>query len=74
MSQKESERLTHETHPVARWCFGNIAVAVDGNENKKPMKNKSKDRIDVIVALINAMNIAIRFEEVAKKQPGIIFL
>jgi len=73
-SQKEHERLTHEPHPVARWCFGNIAVAVDGNENKKPMKNKSKDRIDVIVALINAMNIAIRFEEIAKPQPGIIFL
>ena len=65
---KEMERLlrigqmTHEKNPVARWCFGNIAVAIDGNENIKPMKNKSKDRIDVIVALINAMNIAIKFE------------
>lgn len=66
---KEMERLlrtgqlTHEKHPVARWCFGNIAIAIDGNENIKPMKNKSRDRIDVIVALINAMNIAIRFED-----------
>ncbi len=34
-----------------------------GNENIKPMKNKSRDRIDVIVALINAMNIAIRMED-----------
>jgi phage terminase large subunit-like protein len=66
---KEMERLfrtghlTHEKNPVARWCFGNIVVAVDGNENIKPMKNKSKDRIDLIVALINAMNIAIRLED-----------
>ena len=65
---KEMERLlrvgelTHESNPVARWCFGNIVIATDGNENIKPMKNKSRDRIDVIVALINAINIAIKFE------------
>lgn len=65
---KEIERLlmsgqmTHEKNPVARWCFGNMVVAIDGNENLKPMKNKSKDRIDLIVALINAMNIAIKLE------------
>ena len=66
---KEFERLirrkmfTHEKNPVARWCFGNIKIAVDGNENIKPMKNKSIDRIDLVVALINAMNIAIRFQD-----------
>src|SRR5690606_40791143 len=26
--------MTHEPHPVARWCWGNVVVAVDGNENK----------------------------------------
>lgn len=66
---KEIERLlrtgelTHEQNPVARWCFGNINIAVDGNENVKPMKNKSKDRIDVIVALINAMARAMIVEK-----------
>ena len=56
--------LTHENNPVARWCWGNIVVAVDGNENIKPMKNKSKDRIDVTVSLINAMATAMLFENV----------
>jgi len=65
---KELERLlkcgqmTHEKNPLARWCFGNVSVVIDGNENMKPMKNKSRDRIDPIVALINAMNIAITQE------------
>ena len=57
------KKLTHEKNPVARWCFGNINVSFDGNENMKPMKNKSKDRIDLIMALIISMNIAIRFED-----------
>lgn len=58
-----SEQLSHEVNPLARWCFGNVAVAVDGNENIKPMKNKSKDRIDLTVAWINAMAVAIRAEK-----------
>lgn len=58
-----SGRFTHEDNPLARWCFGNVITAVDGNENIKPMKNKSKDRIDLIVAWINAMSIAMRQEK-----------
>lgn len=63
-AMKDMERLlrrkemTHEKNPVARWCFGNVKVAVDGNENMKPMKNKSIGRIDITVAWINAMATA----------------
>jgi len=66
---KELERLfragqiTHERHPVARWCFGNVIVATDGNENIKPMKNRSIERIDLIVALIDAMAAAMNLEK-----------
>ncbi len=68
-AMKEIERLlrsgqySHEANPLARWCFGNVVTAVDGNENIKPMKNKSKDRIDLTVAWINAMSIAVRLED-----------
>ena len=46
-AMKDMERLmrigqmTHERHPVARWCFGNVRVATDGNENIKPVKDGS---------------------------------
>jgi len=56
--------MTHEANPVARWCWGNVVVAVDGNENIKPMKNRSIDRIDLTVALINAMATAMLYENV----------
>lgn len=68
-AMKEIERLlksglmTHEVNPLARWCFGNVNTVMDGNGNIKPMKNKSKEKIDVIVALINAMSVAIKFED-----------
>lgn len=56
-------KMKHENNPVARWCFGNVRIAVDGNENIKPMKNKSIDRIDLTVAWINAVAVMINCGE-----------
>ena len=57
-----AKEMSHPKDPVARWCVGNVRVAIDGNENQKPMKNKSIERIDVAVAMINAMAGAIKLE------------
>ena len=54
--------ISHPFNPLGRWAFGNTVVAIDGNGNTKPMKNKSLERIDPTVALINAMAGAIRLE------------
>lgn len=56
------KQLTHEFNPLVRWTFGNVVVFTDGNGNMKPMKNKSMEKIDPIVALISAMNAAFRLE------------
>lgn len=54
--------VSHGVNPLGRWSFGNVRVATDGNENMKPMKSKAIERIDPIVALINAMAGAIKLE------------
>lgn len=84
-AMKEQERLmrtgkyTHENNPAARWCFGNTNIAIDGNENMKPMKNKSVERIDLTVAGIIAMSVAIQMGALSENCPysadrGIIML
>lgn len=50
--------MLHEHNTCARWCFGNVRCAVDGNENQKPMKNRSIGRIDIAVAWIISMAAA----------------
>ena len=62
---KELERL-HITHgldhggqPLLAWMAANVAVAKDGNDNMKPMKNKSTEKIDGIVAALMGMGLAI---------------
>ena len=58
-----AKEISHTENPLGRWSFGNVIIATDGNENIKPMKNKSIDRIDPIVALIDAMNGAVKLEQ-----------
>ena len=50
--------MLHEHNTAARWCFGNVRCATDGNENMKPMKTRSVGRIDIAVAWIIAMAAA----------------
>ena len=50
--------MVHLPDPAARWCFGNVRIYVDGNENIKPMKNRSIGRIDIMVAWIIAVAAA----------------
>ena len=58
-------QMLHEHNTCARWNFGNVRCAVDGNENMKPMKNRSTGRIDITVAWIIAMATAM-VKEAAK--------
>ena len=53
-----SHQMLHLHNTAARWCFGNVRCAVDGNENMKPMKNRSTGRIDIAVAWIISMAAA----------------
>lgn len=62
--RKHEIRHVHNT--CFRWTWGNVRVHVDGNENEKPMKNKSPGRIDPTVALI----IAVAVWMIARNQPA----
>jgi phage terminase large subunit-like protein len=50
-----SGQLVHGGHAVLRWCAGNVVVLRDTNDNYRPAKNKSRERIDGVVALIMAL-------------------
>ncbi|WP_205700975.1 terminase large subunit [Jeongeupia sp. USM3] len=54
-----SGALLHGGHPVLRWNAGNVVLLRDTNDNYRPNKKKSRDRIDGIVAVIMAMNRAL---------------
>lgn len=55
-----SRQLAHGGNPVARWMTDNVMVAQDAAGNLKPNKGRSRGRIDGVVALIMALDRAVR--------------
>jgi phage terminase large subunit-like protein len=50
----KQHRVRHGGNPVLRWCADNLVMTVDANENVRPDKAKATERIDGMVALIEA--------------------
>jgi phage terminase large subunit-like protein len=55
-----SGQFVHPNNPVMTWCADNLAVSMDPAGNLKPDKDKSRQRIDPMVALLNAMYLWLR--------------
>lgn len=47
--------LLHNDNPVSNWMLSNVHIFTDANENKKPHRGRSVDKIDGIIATINAL-------------------
>lgn len=54
------KKMAHGGNPVLRWMMDNIFVKTDPAGNIKPDKEKSTEKIDGAVALIMALDRAIR--------------
>lgn len=55
----KGKEIAHGGHKVLRWCADNLVVKIDAAENVKPEKDKAKERIDGIVAMIMGIGRAI---------------
>jgi phage terminase large subunit-like protein len=64
-------KLRHGMHPVLTWNAGNARAVPDPAGNRKLDKSKSTGRIDGIVALAMALNVAERHEEAPLWSPMI---
>ena len=57
------KKLAHGGNPVLRWMMDNIFIKTDPAGNIKPDKEKSTEKIDGAVALIMALDRAIRHKD-----------
>jgi len=58
-----SEKIQHGNNPVLTWMADNLVARVDPAGNINPDKEKSREKIDGIVALIMAIDLALRHPE-----------
>lgn len=58
---KEIERLIKmgkviiDSNPITLWCFANVMLKFDHNDNCKPVKQESQQKIDGVIAMIQAL-------------------
>ena len=55
-------KLAHGGHPVLRWCMDNAVVKTDPAGNIKLDKSRATEKIDLAVALVMALDRAVRNE------------
>lgn len=72
---KELERLflagqlEHGNHPVLEWMFRNAVVVTDSNGNIKPDKKRASEKIDGVVAAVEAFGLIHKDIEAAIRSP-----
>ena len=63
---KELEKLILERkivfpdNPALSWCFSNVIAEIDAAGNVKPSKKKSREKIDMVISTVMALDGALR--------------
>lgn len=53
----KSNKVIIDNNEITRWCFSNVHLKTDFNENVKPVKGESQQKIDGVIAIIEALGI-----------------
>ena len=46
-----------DDNPVIRWCFSNVLIKTDENENRKPIKSANHNKIDIVIGFIQTVRL-----------------
>ena len=72
------KKLVHGGHPVLRWCMDNVVVDQDAAGNIKITKARATEKVDLAVALVMALDRAVRHEmsngESVYESRGLLFI
>jgi len=47
--------IAHDKNPILRWCMSNVILKVDAAGNAKADKSKSRERIDLVISSLMAL-------------------
>lgn len=64
------KRVNYDNNPILKWCLSNLSIKMDENENIRPIKEKTRQRIDGAVSLIDAYCVYCEHEQEYKNYIG----
>lgn len=57
------KKINYDNNPILKWCLSNVSIKQDENENIRPVKEKSRQRIDGAVSMIDAYCIYVEKQQ-----------
>lgn len=69
----KSKQIRHGGNPVLRWCADNLVMRSDANGNVAPDKQRAQEKIDGMVALLMAFDVALR-NQTKEVAPSIMWI
>ena len=64
------KQIVHDNNPAMNWMLSNVAIQEDPAGNLKVAKNKSKEKVDGIVALVMAIGEMMSGEDLTSVYDG----
>lgn len=52
-----SDKAVIDNNEITRWCFRNVEIKQDWNDNSKPVKSSRMKKIDGVIAMIQSLGI-----------------
>ncbi|MEM9990620.1 MAG: terminase TerL endonuclease subunit, partial [Bacteroidota bacterium] len=65
-----SEEFSHDGNPIMRWMISNTQLKFNETGMVKPIKTNDKDKIDGVIALIQALGESIDGENDPNNKPS----
>ena len=53
----KSDRVIIDDNEITRFCFGNVVLKHDWNDNVKPTKEENQQKIDGVIAMVEALGV-----------------
>lgn len=53
----KSDKVIIDDNEITRFCFGNVVLKHDWNDNVKPTKEENQQKIDGVIAMVEALGI-----------------
>ena len=51
----KSGKVIIDDNPITRWCFSNVVLKYDHNDNCKPTKNQDQQKIDGVISILESL-------------------
>ena len=59
-----TKEVVIDDNPVTYWCFSNVLIKTDENNNRKPIKSSKNQKIDIVIAFIQSIKLYMEVESI----------